>query len=137
MHNDAQSRDGERQCTPRLTNKRKYFSHLTCSKIASHPVATRLTARVRQHVRNSMRTTANGMRPGQATKKMPARDPRRRFRFKKYTFERLHPAFAATLRAADDRFVKRYTPQSQFWHKNRGIPQGKTELESIPNHESP
>lgn len=69
MHNDAQSRDGERQCAPRLTNKRKYFSHLAGSKIASHPVATRLTARVRQHVRNSMRTTANGMCSGQATKK--------------------------------------------------------------------
>ena len=111
MHNDAQSRDGERQRAPRLTNKRKYFAHLAGSKIASHPVATRLTARVRQHVRNSMRTTASGMRPGQATKKMPARDPRRRFRFEKYTFERLHPAFAATLRAADDRFRKKIHPE--------------------------
>ena len=111
MRNDAQSRDGERQRAPRLTNKRKYFAHLAGSKIASHPVATRLTARVRQHVRNSMRTTASGMRPGQATKKMPARDPRRRFRFEKYTFERLHPAFAATLRAADDRFRKKIHPE--------------------------
>lgn len=106
MHNDAQSRDSERQRAPHLTNKRKYFAHLAGSKIASHPVATRLTARVRQHVRNSMRTTASEMCPGQATKEMPTRDPRRRFRFEKYTFERLHPAFAATLHAADDRFVK-------------------------------
>lgn len=106
MHNDAQSRDSERQRAPHLTNKRKYFAHLAGSKIASHSVATRPTARVRQHVRNSMRTTASEMCPGQATKEMPTRDPRRRFRLEKYTFERLHPAFAATLHAADDRFVK-------------------------------
>ena len=78
MHNNTQSdnhhhkRETRRQRAPRLANKRKHFAHLAGSKIASHPVATRIAARAQRHARNSEQDAPSssdqrnaGVRPAQ------------------------------------------------------------------------
>lgn len=67
MHNNAQSgnrhhkQETRRQRAPRLTNKRKHFAHLAGSKIASHPVTTRIAARARRHARNNLKNDQHCM----------------------------------------------------------------------------
>ena len=67
MHNNVQSgnhhhkRETRRQRAPRLVSKRKHFAHLADSKIASHPVATRIAARARRHAHDNLKNDQHCM----------------------------------------------------------------------------